>query len=492
MPAGVRASTAALVAVLTAAGAVAVAAGGPWRVLALGAAALGLAVSLGSLVASRRNLRGVLFVEVPVLLLLASSLVWRVRTTDQIAADPLDAAGQIRVGCVGLAGLLALIALVWPADPRARTRPVRTALPFRLYAVYVLVVFMGAPLAVEPLLTAYRGVELATAMLVLFAARTRVGDEAVGRIGTTVYWFIVALVASVWAGVALFPSLAIEPLINQAAPVPWDVRGVYPQLAANAVGSLGVMLAVWSLARADRRARPPNALRPVVAYGLAAVGLITLLAAQHRTGYVALAAGVGVLLALRSRRTLLLALLVGAAVWMLYVTPAMIREAAPFLLRGQTTEEARGLTSRVEWWEASIPVWRKSPFIGRGLLSGTRFEVLARLGLRDTGGIHSTWVEALVGTGLVGLGLLLAADLICLRRALQLALDRWGSILPLLLLTVLQVRSITGNSFESFQGMETVVFLWLALSLGDGGRAWRAAPAAPAPEHAPAPTVGVP
>lgn len=489
---GVRAPTVALAALLTAVGAVAVAAGGPWRMLALGAAALGLVVSLGSVVASRRGLQAVLFVEVPVLLLLASSLVWRVRTTDAIAADPLDAAGQVRVGCVGLAGLLALIALVWPADLRARPRPGRPSLPFRLYAVYVLVVFLGAPFAVEPVLTAYRGVELATAMLVLFAARTRVGDEAIARIGTTLYWFIVALVASVWAGVALFPGLAIEPLINTAAPIPWDVRGVYPQLAANAVGALGVLLTIWSLARADRRWRSRDPMRPVTAYLLAAAGFVTLLAAQHRTGYIALVAGVGVLLALRSRRTLLLAVLVGAAAWMLFVTPSTIREAAPFLLRGQSTAEARGLTSRVQWWEASIPVWQKSPLVGRGLLSGTRFEVLARLGLRDTGGIHSTWVEALVGTGLVGLGLLLATLVICLRRALRLALDRGGSILPLLLLVVLSVRSITGNSFESFQGLETVVFLWLALSLGDGGRVWRQAPV-PAPERVPvATTVGVP
>jgi O-antigen ligase len=487
---GVRAPTVALAALLTAAGAVAVAAGGLWRMLALGAAALGLVVSLGSVVASRRGLRAVLFVEVPVLLLLASSLVWRVRTTDAIAADPLDAAGQIRVGCVGLAGLLALIALVWPAG-QARPRPGRPSLPFRLYAVYVLVVFLGAPFAVEPVLTAYRGVELATAMLVLFAARTRVGDEAIGRIGATLYWFIVALVASVWVGVVLFPSLAIEPLINQAAPIPWDVRGVYPQLAANAVGALGVLLAIWSLARADRRWRSRDAMRPVTAYLLAALGVVTLLAAQHRTGYIALVAGVGVLLALRSRRTLLVGVLLGAAAWMLYVTPSTIREAAPFLLRGQTTAEARGLTSRVQWWEASIPVWQRSPLVGRGLLSGTRFEVLARLGLRDTGGIHSTWVEALVGTGLVGLGLLAATLLICLRRALRLALDRRGAILPLLLLVVLSVRSITGNSFESFQGLETVVFLWLALSLGDGGRVWRQAPV-PAPERVPVAKVGVP
>jgi O-antigen ligase len=468
-----RPTTVALTASLSAGGAIAVGAGGLWRSLALGGAALGLGASLGSVVVSRRALRSVLFVELPVLLLLASSLVWRVRTTDDIASDPLDAAGQIRVGLVGLAGLLALIALVWPAPQQERVG--RAPLPFRLYAVYVLVVFAGAPLSVDPLLTAYRGVELATAVLVLLAARQRAGLEAIPRIGATLYWFMVALVAVVWAEVVLVPSLAVAPLLNQAAPVPWNIQGVYPSIASNGVGTLGVTLTIWSLARA--RDQTGQGLRPAVAYLLAAVGLATLLASQYRTGYGALIVGVGVLLALRNRHLLVLGILVGAAGWLAFLGPSVVKEATPFLLRGQSTEEARGLTSRVEWWEASIPVWQKSPLVGRGLLTGTRFEVLARLGLRDTGGIHNTWIEVLVGTGLIGLALLAAAAAVSLRRALTLALDPLGSILPLLLLVVMLVRSATGNTFESFQGLETVTFMWLALSLGDGGRAWREEPA---------------
>jgi hypothetical protein len=469
-------------AALTTVGAIAVGTGGLWATLALGAAAIGLAAALATAAVSRRGLRGVLSVEVPVLLLLVSNLVWRVRTTDQIASDPLDAAGLLRVGLLGLAGLLALMALVRPAAAEAGTASRRTSLPFRLYVAYILVVFAGAPLSVQPLLTAYRGVELATAALVLVAATHSLGREAIPRIGATLYWFLVALVGSVWAGAALVPSKAFEPLLNQASPVPWNLTGVYPSIAANGVGTLGVTLTIWSLARATTGGRdhtPP----PLVLYLLAGAGLVTLLASQYRTGYGALAVGLAVLLALRSRWMLVMVLVLGAAVSLVFVTPARVREAEPFLLRGQSVQEARTLTSRVQWWEASIPVWRKSPLIGRGLLTGTRFEVLARLGLRDTGGIHSTWVEALVGTGLIGLGLFLAALLVSLRRALALALGRHRVIVPLLLLLVLTVRSLTGNTFESFQGLETVLFLWLALSLGDAGRAWWSEPE-PAPDQA--------
>jgi O-antigen ligase len=318
-------------------------------------------------------------------------------------------------------------------------------------------------------------VELATGVLVLLAARQRVGLEAIPRIGAVLYWFMVALVVTVGVEVILFPDLAIQPLLNNAAPVPWNIQGVYPSIAPNGVGTLGVTLIIWSLVRA--RAQTGESLRPLVAYPLAALGLVTLLASQYRTGYGALVVGLAVLLALRNRRLLVLAVLLGAAGWLAFLGPSVIKEATPFLLRGQTTEEARGLTSRVQWWEASIPVWQKSPVVGRGLLTGTRFEVLARLGLRDTGGIHSTWVEVLVGTGLLGLALLAAALAISLHRAITLALDHRGSILPLLLIVVMLVRSFTGNTFESFQGLETVTFMWLALSLGDGGRAWLEEPA---------------
>jgi O-antigen ligase len=482
MPGRVRPSTVLWTAALTTAGAVAVGTGGLLGTLALGVAAIGLATAVAAAVVTRRGLRGVLSVEVPVLLLLVSNLVWRVRTTDEIASDPLDAAGLVRVGFMGLAGLLALMALVRPAPAGARTGSGRPSLPFRLYVAYILVVFAGAPLSVEPLLTAYRGVELATAALVLVAATHRLGQEAVPRIGATLYWFLVALVGTVWAGAALVPSRAFEPLLNQASPIPWNLSGAYPSIAPNGVGTLGVTLTIWSLARATTGGRD-QAVRPALLYLLAGVGLVTLLASQYRTGYGALAVGLAVLLALRSRWLLLVLLVLGAAAALVFVTPATVRRAEPYLLRGQSAQEARSLTSRVQWWEASIPVWRKSPLIGRGLLTGTRFEVLARLGLRDTGGIHSTWVEALVGTGLIGLGLFLAALLVSLRRAAALALGRHRVIVPLLLLLVLSVRSATGNTFESFQGLETVLFLWLALSLGDAGRAWWSAPT-PAPGRA--------
>ena len=70
-----------------------------------------------------------------------------------------------------------------------------------------------------------------------------------------------------------------------------------------------------------------------------------------------------------------------------------------------------------------------------------------------------------MGTGLIGLALLSLSYLITFKRAFFWALRR-GDLVPMLLLTVLAVRSITGNTFESFS-YQAMIFLWLALALSD-------------------------
>lgn len=80
--------------------------------------------------------------------------------------------------------------------------------------------------------------------------------------------------------------------------------------------------------------------------------------------------------------------------------------------------------------------------------------------------LHSTWMEALVGTGAVGFLLLLTYALVSWRRALKTALQRRGRLVPVLIMTVIVVRSLTGGSIE--QGGDTsLLFLTLAWGLRD-------------------------
>src|SRR6185295_16129535 len=135
--------------------------------------------------------------------------------------------------------LLAWIALLVPRRSQA-IRP--TPSTFRLFAVYIAVVFLGALVSVDLQLTAYRGVELLAGATAILAAWRVGGVAAILRIERLLYWFIVVLVASVWLGVALLPSQTVL----HSKPFPISIIGIYPQIAANGVGDLGAALLLWT------------------------------------------------------------------------------------------------------------------------------------------------------------------------------------------------------------------------------------------------------
>src|SRR5205814_586920 len=84
----------------------------------------------------------------------------------------------------------------------------------------------------------------------------------------------------------------------------------------------------------------------------------------------------------------------------------------------------------------------------------------------------STWVEALAGTGLLGTGLLLLCLALVWWRGVARASEHPPDLLPVVLIGVLTVRSLTGFSIESF-GYPLMLFLALALLSGRGPQADR-------------------
>jgi O-antigen ligase len=434
----------------------AIAVGGPWAELA----AAGVLVSAVAVRARSHALRlssSFVVVELPILLLLFLDVYYpRARAAGDLAGNPLDAAGLVKLSAVGLAILIGGLAF---ATTTARPRP-KTA-PFRLFVLYVVVVFFGLSASVDPLLTTFRGLELAAAVVVVAGAYRRYGQAAVARLERLLYGAIVALVLSVWVGVVVAKSEALVP--TPSSPLPSQIQGVYPMIASNGVGTLGVILALWSLGRLLSTSPRERMHRPA-AIGLTALGVVTLVAAQYRTGYAAFAAGLALLLALRGQRLLAAAFAAFAAVAMYWGLAAIGTSTEPLLLRGDTPERASELSGRISMWHAAMPFWHESPIFGRGLMTSTRLEVLPSIGLSDTSTIHGTWIETLVGTGLVGTALLGAALLLLVYRALVESVQRNGRIVPALLVTSLIVRSLTGGSVESL-GIGALLLVVFGLAL---------------------------
>lgn len=438
-----------------------IAGGGASRTLALALGAVLLLAPI-ALAVSRRHVRpNFIAVEAPMLLLMVGHLVLRVRQAEDIVTDPLDPAGAYRVICVALALLLAGLALT---DPAPATVPRRiTTRPFRLYALYVFVVFLGAPFSVNPLLTAYRGVELAAGILVVAGAYRVAGADALRRMQAVIYWWIVALIASAWIGLVVFGG---EGLSRLNSPFPWQIHGVLPTISSNGLGALGAILGFWSVCLLISRGEDIRA-KPRLTGALAVIGFVTVLFAQYRTGYVAVAIALFGLLALRSRITFAWAIAAAVLVASLWGA-LLIQRFEPAVLRGQSRDQASELSGRLYFWENALAVWEESPLLGRGLLTGTRFEVLATIGRSETSTIHGTWVEALVGTGIIGTALLATFVLVLVGRAIRETARPDGRLAPAVILILILVRSVTGSSFEVFGLFALLVFV-LAMSLRDRG-----------------------
>jgi hypothetical protein len=138
--------------------------GHPWAELAT-AAVLLFAVAAPARWRAVRLSSSFLVIELPILLLLFLDVYYpRARTATDLAGNPLDAGGMVKLAAVGLAILIGGLAF---ATSTAPPRP--TIAPFRLFVLYVAVVFFGVWSSVDPLLTTFRGLELAAAVIVVAA-----------------------------------------------------------------------------------------------------------------------------------------------------------------------------------------------------------------------------------------------------------------------------------------------------------------------------------
>jgi O-antigen ligase len=373
--------------------------------------------------------------RVAILSLLTSTLVWRVRDAQALASTPFDPAVLIRGGWEMLA--LGVATLTYLQSRRAGGVPL--GWPMRLMIAYCLAAVPGIVLSAAPLLTFLRVVEISVFVAVpvlLWEARGR--RAAVAMRDSVVMWLWILAIAA-WVN----GFIVTGALLQADSPIPWQLSSVWPVIAANSVGTIGAALGAISFARL--LSHPTRKARRLALLGLA-FGVVTLVAAQYRTGYVALTAAVLVsLLVSRGRTRWALLALAIAAVFAL-TSRELVGQFGVAVLRGESWQEASDLSGRFVFWSAGLPVWQESPLFGQGLLTATRFEVLENLGQDLTSTIHGTWIEALVGTGLVGAGLLFAAFVAALKSAWLVALR--GFVEPLALMVTLGVRSLTGSTIE--------------------------------------------
>jgi O-antigen ligase len=141
----------------------------------------------------------------------------------------------------------------------------------------------------------------------------------------------------------------------------------------------------------------------------------------------------------------------------------LVSESETIFEKGRP-EAVGTLNSRTEYWSAAAVRIRERPVIGYGLNVESRRILTEDLGLPETSTLHSTWVEATVGTGLVGVAFLAASLFGSTLRAFRLVAVKRAAAIPLAIYLVIIVRSFTGTTIELFAPM-VLVFLSATLVL---------------------------
>ena len=194
------------------------------------------------------------------------------------------------------------------------------------------------------------------------------------------------------------------------------------------------------------------------------LGTVAMLLASGRQGLVIWVVAIAVLLWSRRRRwflgfvpaAVLLALTQWNAIW------ASIWEIAS---RDQQAGTLATWSGRLTYWDAAVQSWLDHPWTGYGFGVGGRFVALRGIGEDSVSSLHSGYMEALVGLGLLGVVPLAFAifrtTAWCLRR-LGSAADTPYAILivPLLL------HSLVSLGLAGWLTADFVIFACLA-AIGD-------------------------
>jgi O-antigen ligase len=150
----------------------------------------------------------------------------------------------------------------------------------------------------------------------------------------------------------------------------------------------------------------------------------TLVFSQTRSALGAFVAAAALVLLL-SRRTGLIATVV-LATFVLLSASAFESTFLTYLRRGQDAQLLESFSGRTDWWRFAWVRFLERPLTGYGAFAGGRFASLAEMGDQTTSSLHNSYLEAMLGVGILGLLPVLACLIATWWRLLQ-SFFRWTS-----------------------------------------------------------------
>lgn len=330
---------------------------------------------------------------------LLSSLTWRLREIQDISSNPLDAAALFRIAADGLVILILAARLMTGQSPWLR-QAFRGLLG--VLTLFALFAGLSSFWSVRPLWTLYKSVEygfdVALFVAILISLRSLEEYEPV----LNWVWTLIGLQAlAAWIGAAVDPRDAFD-YGASGVRIP-ELVGVVPVLAANSLGQIADILGIVALSRLFLR--PHDDLNRRWYQLLLGFSFVTMFITQSRSAIGAFLVGLTLLLFFSRRVFFATCLAAMGTIGVMFLGAQ--KNIWEYLERGQQVQQIEGLTGRVDWWSFAWEKFLQRPFAGWGGFAGGRFVVLASFSQGSLPDIHSSIMEALVDTGIIGVMLLL-------------------------------------------------------------------------------------
>ena len=201
------------------------------------------------------------------------------------------------------------------------------------------------------------------------------------------------------------------------------------------------------------------------------LGVVGAALASGRQGVVIWVASMAVLLWVCRRR------------WLMFlVAPTLIGVLVTYrdligavLTRGQASVTMASWSGRLDYWAAAIEVWKQHPWLGYGFGVGGRFVALRSINSDSVSSLHSGYMEALTGVGILGLIPLGVAVAVVAGWAVR-SLRAAREVPMAILLVPLLLRTLVSGGFGAWVNAELLLFATLVVAAGESRRRERSAP----------------
>jgi O-antigen ligase len=377
------------------------------------------------------------------LVMVVSNFVFRTRSIETVQQHPLDVAAAFRILLVGLTAFLLMVRLTLKRPPWLHSL-------FHgligIMAVFALVCITSSLWSVNPPWTLYKSLEYLVDLSLLAAILASVGStESYASLLNWTWVICGVLVAVAWLEAPIWPQEALEGAGGYVGgPLRFRLSGVYPGQGFNMLGTYGAILATIAICR----------LLPAAAHKfdrawyaiVLMLGAVTMVFSQTRSAIGGFVVGVALLFIITKRLRFAAALGVASAAVLALTGAGTV--VLNFLQRGQSQSQIASLSGRLQWWGVAWDAFKLHPWTGYGAFS-SGLAVFPKLGVKEVTPLHSDYVETLVGIGIWGPLLLLAALLgtwwiliRCLRRFPSSTLEHQLAVESIAVLGVLTARSV--------------------------------------------------